>query len=67
MNELSSAVDIFLYSNRIKKVEVADKLGMTKQTFHKFMNKSNFTVDDANKVLNAVGYEIKFDIVPKND
>lgn len=67
MNKLADAVDIFLYSNRIKKVEVADKLGMTKQTFNKFMNKSNFTIDDANKILCVVGYQIKFEIVPKND
>lgn len=67
MNKLADAVDIFLYSNRIKKVDVADKIGMTKQTFNKLMNKSNFTIDDANKILNAVGYEIKFEIVPKND
>lgn len=67
MNELAKAVDVFLYVNNIKKVEVAEKLGLTKQRFHTLINKSNFTIDDANKILSVVGYKVKFEIVPDTD
>ena len=67
MNDLAKAVNIFLYSNQIMKKDVAEKIGLSKSNFHSLLNKSNFTIDDANKILNAVGYKVKFEIVPDTD
>lgn len=67
MNDLAKTVDVFLYSKQIMKKDVAEKIGLSKSNFHSLLNKSNFTIDDANKILGAVGYKVKFEIVPDTD
>lgn len=32
-------------------------MGISRQAFTNFMNKSNFSLDDANKILSIIGYE----------
>ena len=67
MNDLAKTVDVFLYSKQIMKKDVAEKIGLSKSNFHSLLNKSNFTIDDANKILGAVGYKVTFEIVPDTD
>ncbi len=63
-NELAIMVDDFITNKGIKKVYIANELNMPQQRLNDLFNKKNFTIDDANKVLNTIGYQVKFDIEP---
>lgn len=67
MNALASYVDDFLYHGRYNKTDIGNQLGMSRQAFYNYLRKVNFNIDDANRILNAIGYEIEFNIVPKKD
>lgn len=43
---------------RGRKVMYAKKLGIHKQTLNNMFKKTNFSLDDANKILNAIGYKL---------
>ncbi len=64
MNDLAKFVDDYIYHNRIKKVEIANKLGISRQRVNQILDKKHFNIDDANYLLNAVGYKIEYDIKP---
>lgn len=56
-NDLRAAVNSAIDESGYKKQYIADKLGISKQAFSRFMQKQNFSLDDANKVLNIIGYD----------
>lgn len=64
MNQLALFVDDFINSKGIKKVWIINQLGISQPYFYKLMNKRNFTIDDANRILNVIGYKIDYDIKP---
>ncbi len=43
---------------------VAEKLGIQPQGLTKLLNKKNFCFDDAKKILDAIGYELDFEVKP---
>lgn len=49
--ELRRAVDETIKESGYKKSWIADQLGISRQGFSNLLNKSNFTLDDANKIL----------------
>ncbi len=65
--ELAKYVSIFLDQERGRKAEVAKKLGIHKQTLNNMFKKTNFSLDDANKILNAIDYKLdtKIKIIEK--
>lgn len=60
--ELANYVSNFLDQERGQKAEVAKKLGITRQGLNKALQKSNFSLDDANRILNTIGYELNIKI-----
>lgn len=70
MNNLQIIVDDFINNSGYKKVWIAEQLGITQQTLNKRLHvKKNFTIQDANKILNIIGYEINYTIdkINKNE
>lgn len=63
MNDLAKRVNDLIAQQGIKKVWIADKIGISQQLLNKRLNKDNFTIDDANGILSAIGYKVTFDIV----
>lgn len=63
-NNLAIMVDDFINSKGIKKVWIAEQLKISQPYFQKLMNKKNFTIDDANRILSVIGYKIDYDIKP---
>lgn len=53
--ELVEAVDAAIQESGYKKAWIAEQLGISKQAFANFMNKANFSLDDANKILSIIG------------
>lgn len=63
MNNLQIIVDDFINNSGYKKVWIADQMGITQQTLNKRLHvKKNFTIQDANEILNIIGYKINYTI-----
>lgn len=54
--ELADAVNDAIKESGYKKIYIADQLGISRQALSHFINKSNFSIDDANKILEIIGY-----------
>lgn len=65
--ELAQTVNEAIRESGYKKSYISDKLGISRQAFSNFMNKSNFSIDDANKILNIIEYEIIAEIHKKDE
>lgn len=66
MNELAIMVDNFINNSGYKKVWIAEKMGITQQSLNKRLhNKKYFTIQDANEILNIIGYEVVYQIKKK--
>ncbi|MFQ9585161.1 hypothetical protein [Mediterraneibacter gnavus] len=52
--ELRQAVDEAIKESGYKKSWIADQLGISRQGFSNLLNKSNFSLDDANKILTVI-------------
>lgn len=63
-NSLAIAVDEYIKSKGIKKTFIAKQMEITYTYFNKLMEKDNFTIDDANRILAAIDCKIEYHIVP---
>lgn len=59
-NDLSNLVKETIKKSGYKKIYIADKLGITQQALSHLLCKKTFSIDDANKILNIIGYEIDY-------
>lgn len=55
--ELAQTVNKIMEESGYKKKWVADQLGISRQALNHFLQKANFSIDDANKILNIIGYK----------
>ena len=63
MNNLQIIVDDFINNSGYKKVWIADQMGITQQALNKRLHvKKNFTIQDANEILNIIGYNVVYKI-----
>ena len=53
--ELAQAIERIIDDNGIKKIWLAEKMGISNQNFNRLMSKKNFSLDDANRILNIIG------------
>ena len=56
--DLSNLVNQIIKENGINKTFISDKLGISRQALDHMLNKKQFSIDDANKILNIIGFEI---------
>lgn len=57
-DDLRQAVKDAIKESGYKKSWIADQLGISRQALSHFISKANFSIDDANRVLNIIGYEV---------
>ena len=50
-----------MLEEKISQRQIAESLGITPQGFTKPINKKNFSFEDAQKILNAMGYHLIYD------
>lgn len=65
--ELIQAVNDAIAKSGYKKSYISDKMGISRQAFSNFMNKQNFSLDDANKILDIIGEKTVTKIHEKNE
>ena len=56
--DLANLVDNTIKETGVTKMHIAKKLNVSRQQIDNILSKQNFSVDDANKLLKIVGYEI---------
>ncbi len=56
--ELAQAVNEAIKESGYKKNWIADQLGISRQALTHFLQKANFSIDDANKILSIIGYNV---------
>lgn len=56
--ELAQAVNQAIKESGYKKNWIADQLGISRQALAHFLQKANFSIDDANKILSIIGYKV---------
>ena len=42
----------------VTKTHIAKQLGVSRQQIDNLLNKQNFSIDDANKILHVIGYTV---------
>lgn len=65
--ELKQAVNKAINDSGYKKMWIAEQMGISRQAFSNFMNKSNFSIDDANKILTLIGLNVIAEISKKDE
>lgn len=63
--DLANLVDNTIKETGVTKMHIANKLGISRQAFDKLLDKKQFSVDDANKILNIIGYNIENVVIQK--
>lgn len=63
--DLANLVDDTIKNTGVTKMHIANKLGISRQAFDKLLDKKQFSVDDANKILNIIGYNIENVVIQK--
>lgn len=56
--DLITLVNETIKNTGVTKTHIAKQLGVTRQQIDNILAKQNFSIDDANKLLNVVGYEV---------
>lgn len=54
---------VVLDSN-VSQREVAERIGLSPQAFNKLLNKKNFGFEDAQRIVQAMGYNLTFGFAP---
>lgn len=55
--ELPEKVSDIIIKHGVKKTWIAEQLGISNQHVNNILAKKNITIDDANKILNLIGYK----------
>ena len=61
--ELSEAVNDAIKDSGVKKVYIADQLGIKREALSQLMQKKNFSLDDANKILSVIGMKTETSVI----
>lgn len=58
-NELSQAINTIIQESGMKKIYIAEQMGIANQNLNKHINKNKISLDEANQVLKVMGYNAK--------
>ncbi len=63
--QLQIEIKKLMLENKITQRTIAKRLNLLPQGLQKMMNKKNFSFQDAQKILGAMGYDLALDFIPK--
>lgn len=56
--DLANIVNNTIINSGVTKIHIAKKLGVSRQQIDNLLSKKNFSLDDAEKLLNPIGFTI---------
>lgn len=57
--ELSNKINNLIKESGIKKIVLAEKMGIVNQNLNRKINKKNLSLDETNDIINPLGYKAK--------
>lgn len=63
--DLANLVDVTIKNTGVTKTFISNKLGISRQAFDKLLDKKQFSIDDANRILNIIGYNVEKVLIEK--
>lgn len=57
-DQVITEIKKLMLDSHITQKEVAERIGLSPQAFNKLLNKKNFGFEDAQRILNAMGYNL---------
>lgn len=57
--ELSNTINDLIKESGIKKIVLAEKMGIVNQNLNRKINKKNLSLDETNDIINPLGYKAK--------
>ena len=57
--ELSNKLNNLIKESGIKKIVLAEKMGIVNQNLNRKINKKNLSLDETNDIINPLGYKAK--------
>lgn len=57
--ELSNTINNLIKESGIKKIVLAEKMGIVNQNLNRKINKKNLSLDETNEIINPLGYKAK--------
>ena len=57
--ELSNKINNLIKESGIKKIVLAEKMGIVNQNLNRKINKKNLSLDETNDIINQLGYKAK--------
>lgn len=63
--ELAHLVNQTILESGYKKSFIAEKLGISRQAFSHLLDKRSFSIEDASRILEIVGYDLEI-VIHKN-
>lgn len=57
--ELSNTINNLIKESGIKKIVLAEKMGIVNQNLNRKINKKNLSLDETNDIINPLGYKAK--------
>lgn len=58
-DELSNTINDLIKESGIKKIVLAEKMGIVNQNLNRKINKKNLSLDETNDIINPLGYKAK--------
>ena len=64
--EITKAIKTMMLNHDMKHIDVADKLGYTKQGFSNLLKKDNYKLDDIIKIADIIGYDVQLSFIDRD-
>ena len=64
-SQLAREVNDIIINNGIMKKWLSEQLGISAPYLNKLLSKDNFTIEDANRILEPIGYCVQYEIVKR--
>lgn len=65
MLSITKKLKMLMLEKDMKQIEVAEKLGYTKQGFNKLLSKDDYKLKDIEKIADILGYEVELTFIEK--
>ncbi len=65
--QITKAIKTMMINHNTKHIEVADKLGYTKQGFSNLLKKDNYKLDDIIRIANILNYDVELNFIDREN
>ena len=64
--ELTKTLKMLMLNKDVKQLDVAEKFGMSKNTFNNLLQRNNFKLNDVAKIADILGYDTKITFIDRS-